>query len=335
LNIGRFKLGAGCLGQCKLALREAIRYAKQRTQFERPIASFGLIQKKLAEMAIRTYVVESMVYRTAGLLERNVSGIDQENEQAGLETAKGVEEYAVECSMNKVYASEALDYVADETVQIFGGYGYIADFPAERIYRDARVNRLFEGTNEINRLLIPLTFLRRAQQGRLPLFDATRILLSDLISYSPSQEEAPTGYLGEQIRLLRFAKKITLMVSGAAIQKYRERLQDEQEILAVLSNLAIELFAMESALLRTLKSAARDGEGETAAKADMVTVYVNDAFAQIDLLAREGLASMDEGDSLWTQLSALKKLTRYTPCNSTRLRRVIAGRLVEAEDYRA
>jgi alkylation response protein AidB-like acyl-CoA dehydrogenase len=335
LNIGRFKLGAGCLGQCKLALREAILYAKQRTQFERPIASFGLIQKKLAEMAIRTYVVESMVYRTAGLLERNVSGIDQENEQAGLETAKGVEEYAVECSMNKVYASEALDYVADETVQIFGGYGYIADFPAERIYRDARVNRLFEGTNEINRLLIPLTFLRRAQQGRLPLFDATRILLSDLISYSPSQEEAPTGYLGEQIRLLRFAKKITLMVSGAAVQKYRERLQDEQEILAVLSNLAIELFAMESALLRTLKSAARDGEGETAAKADMVTVYMNDAFARIDLLAREGLASMDEGDTLWTQLSALKKLTRYTPCNSTRLRQVIAGRLVEAEDYRA
>ncbi len=335
LNIGRFKLGAGCLGQCKLALREAILYAKQRTQFERPIASFGLIQKKLAEMAIRTYVVESMVYRTAGLLERNVSGIDQENEQAGLETAKGVEEYAVECSINKVYASEALDYVADETVQIFGGYGYIADFPAERIYRDARVNRLFEGTNEINRLLIPLTFLRRAQQGRLPLFDATRILLSDLISYSPSQEETPTGYLGEQIRLLRFAKKITLMVSGAAVQKYRERLQDEQEILAVLSNLAIELFAMESALLRTLKSAARDGEGETAAKADMVTVYMNDAFARIDLLAREGLASMDEGDTLWTQLSALKKLTRYTSCNSTRLRRVIAWRLVEAEDYRA
>src|SRR5574337_304236 len=334
LNIGRFKLGAGCLGLSKLALREAVRYAKQRIQFGRPIASFGLIQKKLAEMVIRTYVAESMVYRTAGLIERIVSGIDQEDERAGLETAKGVEEYAVECSINKVYASEALDYVADETVQIFGGYGYIADFPAERIYRDARVNRLFEGTNEINRLLIPTTFLRRALQGRLPLFMATQKLLADLLSYSPIQEEAPTGPLGEQIRLLQLAKKIALMVSGAAAQKYRERLADEQEILGVLSDLVIELFAMESALLRALKSTERDGEGAAEAKSDMVKVYLNDAFARIDLLAKEGLASMEEGDTLWTQLAALKKLTRYKPVNTTRLRRAIARRIIEAEDYR-
>ncbi len=335
LNIGRLKLGAGCLGLCKLALREAVRYAKQRTQFGQPIASFGLIQKKLAEMAIRTYVTESMVYRTAGLIERNVSGIDQEDERAGIDTAKGVEEYAVECSINKVYASEALDYVADETVQIFGGYGYIAGYPAERIYRDARVNRLFEGTNEINRLLIPTTLFRRTLQGRLPLFIATQKLMADLLAYSPSQEEAPKGHLGEQIRLLQLAKKIALMVSGAAVQKYRERLQDEQEILGVLSDLVIELFAMESALLRALKSAERDGEGAAESKSDMVKVYVSDAFARIDLLAKEGLASMEEGDTLWTQLSALKKLTRYTPCNSTRLRRAIARRIIEAEEYRA
>ena len=335
LNIGRLKLGAGCLGLCKLALREAVRYAKQRTQFGQPIASFGLIQKKLAEMAIRTYVTESMVYRTAGLIERILSGIDQEDERAGLETAKGVEEYAVECSINKVYASEALDYVADETVQIFGGYGYIADFPAERIYRDARINRLFEGTNEINRLLIPTTLFRRTLQGRLPLFIATQKLMADLLAYSPSQEEAPKGHLGEQIRLLQLAKKIALMVSGAAVQKYRERLQDEQEILGVLSDLVIELFAMESALLRALKSAERDGEGAAESKSDMVKAYVSDAFARIDLLAKEGLASMEEGDTLWTQLSALKKLTRYTPSNSTRLRRAIARRIIEAEDYRA
>ncbi len=335
LNIGRLKLGAGCLGLCKLALREAVRYAKQRTQFGQPIASFGLIQKKLAEMAIRTYVTESMVYRTADLIERNVSGIDQEDERAGIETAKGVEEYAVECSINKVYASEALDYVADETVQIFGGYGYIAGYPAERIYRDARVNRLFEGTNEINRLLIPTTLFRRTLQGRLPLFIATQKLMADLLAYSPSQEEAPKGHLGEQIRLLQLAKKIALMVSGAAVQKYHERLQDEQEILGVLSDLVIELFAMESALLRALKSAERDGEGTAESKSDMVKVYVSDAFARIDLLAKEGLASMEEGDTLWTQLSALKKLTRYTPSNSTRLRRAIARRIIEAEDYRA
>ena len=334
LNIGRLKLGAGCVGLCKLALRESVRYAKQRTQFGQPIASFGLIQKKLAEMAIRTYVAESMVYRTAALIERLASGIDQEDEQAGLETAKRVEEYAVECSINKIYASEVLDYVADETVQIFGGYGYIADFPAERIYRDARINRLFEGTNEINRLLIPATLFRRALQGRLPLFTATQKALADLLSYRSSQEEAPAGHLGEQIRLLQAAKKIALMISGAAVQKYRERLQDEQEILVVLSDLTIELFAMESALLRALKSVERDGGGAAESKSDMVKVYINDAFARIELLAREGLAAMEEGDTLWTQLSALKKLTRYTPVNTTRLRRAIAKRIIDAEEYR-
>jgi hypothetical protein len=335
LNIGRFKLGAGCLGTCKIALREAVKYAKQRTQFGKPIASFGLIQKKLAEMAIRTYVAESMVYRTGGLIAANLAGIDQENEGSGLETAKGVEEYAVECSINKVYVSEALDFVADETVQIFGGYGYIAGFPAERIYRDARINRLFEGTNEINRLLMPATLFRRALQGRLPLFIAAQKLVDELLTYSPSREEAPKGVLGEQIRMLQLGKKIALMLFGAAVQKYREELQDEQEILVILSDLTIELFAMESALLRALKSAWRDGEEAAWPKADMVTVYFNDAFGRIDLLAKEGLASMEEGDTLRTQLSALKKFTRYTPINTTRLRRAIAARIIEAEAYRA
>jgi alkylation response protein AidB-like acyl-CoA dehydrogenase len=335
LNIGRFKLAAGCLGTCKVALRESVKYAKQRTQFGKPIASFGLIQKKLAEMAIRTYVAESIVYRTGGLIEAILSGIDQGSEAAGLEAAKGVEEYAVECSINKVYVSEALDYVADETVQIFGGYGYVADFPAERIYRDARINRIFEGTNEINRLLIPATLFRRALQGRLPLLIAAQRLMADLLSYSPGQDEAPKGPLGDQVRMLQLSKKIALMVSGAAVQKYRETLQEQQEILGILSDLAIELFAMESALLRTLKSAARDGEAASEAKSDMVKVYFNDAFGRIELLAKEALASMEEGDTLRTQLSALKKLTRSTPINTTRLRRAIAGRIIESEGYRA
>jgi alkylation response protein AidB-like acyl-CoA dehydrogenase len=335
LNIGRFKLAAGCLGTCKVALGESVRYAKQRTQFGQPIASFGLIQKKLAEMAIRTYVAESIVFRTGGLIESILSGIDQGNEEAGLETAKGVEEYAVECSINKVYVSEALDYVADETVQIFGGYGYIAGFPAERIYRDARINRIFEGTNEINRLLIPVTLFRRALQGRLPLLIAAQRLMAGLLSYSPSQEEMPKGPLGDQIRMLQLSKKIALMVSGAAVQKYRETLQEQQEILGILSDLAIELFAMESALLRALKSAAANGEKAAEAKSDMVKVYFNDAFARIELLAKEALASMEEGDTLRTQLSALKKLTRSTPINTTRLRRAIAGRIIESEGYRA
>jgi len=335
LNIGRFKLAAGCLGTCKVALRESVKYAKQRTQFGQPIASFGLIQKKLAEMAIRTYVAESIVYRTGGLIEAILSGIDQGSEAAGLEAAKGVEEYAVECSINKVYVSEALDYVADETVQIFGGYGYIADFPAERIYRDARINRIFEGTNEINRLLIPATLFRRALQGRLPLLIATQKVMADLLSYSPGQDEAPQGPLGDQIRMLQMSKKIALMVSGAAVQKYRETLQEQQEILGILSDLTIELFAMESALLRALKSAAAKGEKAAEARSDIVKVYFNDAFARIELLAKEALASMEEGDTLRTQLSALKKFTRSTPINATRLRRAIAGRIIEAEGYRA
>ena len=335
LNIGRFKLAAGCLGTCKVALRESVKYAKQRMQFGKPIASFGLIQKKLAEMAIRTYVAESIVYRTGGLIEAILSGIDQGSEAAGLEAAKGVEEYAVECSINKVYVSEALDYVADETVQIFGGYGYIADFPAERIYRDARINRIFEGTNEINRLLIPATLFRRALQGRLPLLIAAQRLMADLLSYSPGQDEVPKGPLGDQIRMLQLSKKIALMVSGAAVQKYRENLQEEQEMLGILSDLTIELFAMESALLRALKSAAANGEKAAEAKSDMVKVYFNDAFARIELLAKEALASMEEGDTLRTQLSALKKFTRSTPINATRLRRAIAGRIIEAEGYRA
>ena len=335
LNIGRFKLAAGCLGTCKVALRESVKYAKQRTQFGKPIASFGLIQKKLAEMAIRTYVAESIVYRTGGLIEAILSGIDQGREAAGLEAAKGVEEYAVECSINKVYVSEALDYVADETVQIFGGYGYVADFPAERIYRDARINRIFEGTNEINRLLIPATLFRRALQGRLPLLIAAQKLMADLLSYSPGQDDAPKGPLGDQIRMLQLSKKIALMVSGAAVQKYRENLQGEQEMLGILSDLTIELFAMESVLLRALKSAAANGEKAAEAKSDMVKVYFNDAFNRIELLAKEALASMEEGDTLRTQLSALKKLTRSTPINTTRLRRAIAGRIIEAEAYRA
>jgi alkylation response protein AidB-like acyl-CoA dehydrogenase len=334
LNIGRFKLGVGCLGTCKIALREAVRYAKQRTQFGQPIASFGLIQKKLAEMAIRTYVAESMVYRTGGLIETILSRINKEGEGAGLEIARGVEEYAIECSLNKVYVSEALDYVTDETVQIFGGYGYIVGFPAERLYRDARINRLFEGTNEINRLLIPTFLFRRALQGRLPLLMAAQKLMGDLLAYSPALEETPKGLLGEQVRMLQSGRKIALMICAAATQKYREKLQDEQEVLAVLSDLAIELFAMESALLRALKSASRDGEEPARPKADMVRVYFNDAFGRIELLAREGLASVEEGDTLRTQLSALKKLTRYTPLNTTHLRRAIAGRIIEAECYR-
>jgi alkylation response protein AidB-like acyl-CoA dehydrogenase len=333
LNIGRFKLGAGCLGSCKVALREAVRYAKQRQQFGRPIASFGLIQRKLAEMAIRTYVAESMLYRTGGLIQNLLSGIDHGSEAAGLETAKRVEEYAIECSINKVYASEALDYAADETVQIFGGYGYIADFPAERLYRDARINRLFEGTNEINRLLIVGTLLKRAAQGRLPLLAAAQRAADDLLTYSPAHEEVPTGPLSPQQQMLRAARMIALVVGGAAVQKYRETLQEEQEIAAALSDLTIEVFAMESALLRALKTVSREGEDAAAPTLDMARVYTQEAFGRIELLARDALASIEEGDALRTHLGALRKLARHTPLNATRIRRAIAARVIDAEAY--
>lgn len=332
LNIGRFKLGGGCVGASKIVLQEAVTHAKQRVQFGKPICEFGLIKHKIAEMALRTYAVESMVYRTAGLIDRILSQIDHRAEDSGIQMAKGIEEYAIEDSINKVYSSEMLDYVVDEAVQIFGGYGYIQDYPVERHYRDSRINRIWEGTNEINRLLIMDMFMKRAMKNMLPLLGAAQKVAQELLALRP-QVEMDDGKLGLQKEMVEMSKKITLLVAGAAVQRYMMALADQQEILGLLSDMAIEVFAMESVLLRALKSWQRAEDERARIQKAMTQVYINDAFNRLEGYGKQALAAIAEGDALRTQLSALKKLTRFNPINTIALRREIADSVIRMGRY--
>ncbi|KIL35119.1 acyl-CoA dehydrogenase [Cohnella kolymensis] len=331
LNIGRFKLAVGCLGGSKETVELAAKYANERTQFGKPISSFPLIGKKLAEMNLRTYVLESMVYRTAGLFDAGLSHIDYNSPEAGVESAKAIAEYALECSINKVFGSEVLDFAADEGVQIHGGYGFIQEYKVERIYRDSRINRIFEGTNEINRLLIPGTLLKRAMKGELPLMQKAQALQSELLQLVPGQTF--DGTLEEETHLVSMAKKIFLMVGGTAVQKYQVKLEQEQEVLSHMADIMIQLYAMESALLRTKKLMAKQGEEKSANAIEMTTVFVHEAFDAIESFAKEALSAMESGDILRTQLSVLKKLTRRTPVNSVQLKRQIAARVIKSEKY--
>jgi len=332
LNIGRFKLGAGCVGSSKSALQDAVIYAKQRVQFGKPIAEFGLIKHKIAEMAIRTFTVESMVYRTAALVDRILQGVDHHAEDVGIQMAKGIEEYAIEDSINKVYSSEMLDYIVDEALQIHGGYGYIHDYAIERGYRDSRINRIWEGTNEINRLLIMDMLTKRAMKNRLPVLAAAQKVANELLALRPTVE-MDDGKLTLQKAMVEMSKKITLLVAGAAVQKYMTKLADEQEVLALISDMVIEVFAMESALLRALKSMDRFGDEKSQIQRAMVRVYVNDSFERVEGFAKQALAAIAEGDTLRTQLSALKKLSRFTPVNTVALRREIADTVIRIGRY--
>jgi len=332
LNIGRFKLGGGCLGSSKVVLQEAVDYAKKRVQFQRPICEFGLIKHKIAEMAIKIFVMESMVYRTAGMIDQALKGIDTNSEDSGTKMAKGVEEYAIEDSINKVYSSEVLDFVVDEALQIHGGYGYIQDYPVERYYRDSRINRIWEGTNEINRLIIMDMLTKRALKNRLPLLITAERIGSDIVTLKPKIEVDDEGF-ALQIEMVDMAKKITLLLIGLAFRRYLSKLADQQEILGFLSDMVIEIFAMESALLRAMKSI-RSAEGEKSKiKKAMVKVYVNDTFGRIEDCARKVLAAISEGDLLRTYMSSLRKLTRFLPVNSVILRREIADYVIKFGRY--
>ena len=332
LNIGRYKLGGACVGAAKLALGDAIQYAKSRVQFGRPIADFGLIKEKIGEMAIRTFIAESMVYRNAGLIEERLKDIDMTSPEAGYKSARGIEEYATECSINKVYGSEMLDYVVDETVQIHGGYGYIKDYPVERYYRDSRINRIFEGTNEINRLLILRMLFRRAMKGQLPLVPAMKQAASDLLKPGGLRQTPQEG-LEMLTHLLDNAKKIGLLTAGAAYQAHPDDLDQQQEILGMISDIIIEIFAMDSGLLRVKKMKAKaGGEGAEIPEA-IIQVYVIDAMMRIERWAKLIFAAVSSGDTLRTQLSALKRLTRFLPVNSVALRRKIADRMIKIGRY--
>ncbi|WP_152394974.1 acyl-CoA dehydrogenase family protein [Paenibacillus guangzhouensis] len=333
LNIGRFKLGAGCLGGAKEAIHIAAQYANVRTQFGKPIASFPLIGKKLAEMNITTYVMESMVYRTAGYIDHILSDLDHTSPDAGKQSAKGISEYALECSINKVFASEALDFVADEGVQIHGGYGFIQEYKIERIYRDSRINRIFEGTNEINRLLIPGTLLKKALKGELPLIQKAEALQSELLQLIPGQTF--DGVLEQERHLLSMAKKIFLFAGGVAIQKVGTRIEAEQEILSSLADMMIQIYALESALLRAEKQVARSSEAESLNYIQMTQVFAQEAFERIESEAKITLSTLETGDVLRTQLSILKKLARHTPVNTTQLKRAIGARVIHGEKYQS
>lgn len=322
LNIGRAKLAAGATGGAKTALNDAIQYAKQRIAFGKPIASFGAIKHKLAEMAVRIWAAEGMVYRTAGLMDRSLESIDIDDAKQAL---KAIEEYAIECSILKVFCSEVLDYCVDEAVQVYGGYGYSAEYAVERYYRDSRVNRIFEGTNEINRLLIPGMLLKRATAGRLPLHAAARAVVDEVMSASIPTE--PSGRLGAELAALAQAKKALLFVAGAAIQKFVDAIRDEQEVLMHLSNIVMDVYAMDTALARLSK------KGSTDVHLDAARTFINDAVARIEFSGKQALAAIAEGDVLRTQLSALRRLLRWAPINTVKTRQRIADFLIDQNRY--
>ena len=332
LNIARFSLGAGCLGGSKSALQEAVTYAKQRVQFGRPIAEFGLIKQKIGEMAIGCFIMESMVYRTGGLTDLILRPIDRHAEDVGIQMAKGIEEYAIEDSINKIFCSEMAGYVVDEAVQIHGGYGYIHEYPIERGYRDARISRIVEGTNEINRLLIMDMLTKRAMTNRLPVLDAAEKVAKEFLTLQPKVEKDDEK-LSLQKEMVGMSKKIALLVTGAAVQKYMMQLAEEQEILGLISDMVTEVFAMESGLLRALKTMEKFKDEKCQIQKAMVKVYVNEAFDRVEIFAKQALAAIAEGETLRTQLSALEKITRFTPVNTVMLRRKIADAVIKAGRY--
>ncbi len=332
LNMARFSLGAGCLGGAKTALQEAVTYAKQRVQFGRPLAEFGLIKQKIGEMAIRAFIMESMIYRTGGLTEQALRPIDRHAADVGMQMAKGIEEYAIEDSINKIFCSENAGYVVDEAVQIHGGYGYIHEYPVERGYRDERINRIWEGTNEINRLTIVDMLVKRAMKNRLPVLDAAQKVANELPTLK-LKVQVDDGKLGMQQEMVEVAKKIALLVTGAAVQKCMMQLPEEQEIMGLLSDMAIEVFAMESGLLRALKKTAKSTDEKAQIQKAMVKVFVNGAFARLESYARGVFAAIAEGDALKQQLSALDKITAFTPVNAIALRREVAHYTIKLGRY--
>ena len=335
LNLGRFKLGAGCVGGARNSLASAISYAKQRKAFGKSIADFGLIKEKLANMAVGVYVGEAMIYRTVGMIEGALAEIHKEGRGAAEishDIRKAIEEYAVECSIIKVWASEMLDRVVDDNVQIYGGYGFVEEYPAERAYRDSRVNRIFEGTNEINRMITTGWLLKQAMSGKLPLMPAIKKLMDEIMA-GPSVAEPLEGALAAERTLVANAKKIALFAAGAASQKYMMALADQQEVMGTLADILIEVYAMESAVLRTQKMAARDGERAAEFALGMTQVYLAEAFGRVDAAAKKVIAAIAEGDMLRTQLAILRRLAKYELVNTIALRQQIADRVLEAGKY--
>jgi alkylation response protein AidB-like acyl-CoA dehydrogenase len=329
LNFGRFKLGAMSSGGARAAIAESAKYAASRKQFGVPIATFGAIKHKLGEMVSRQYALESMMYRTGGMIDAYISA--KPNTGDGSAMLQALEEFSVEASIAKVLGSEVLDYVLDENVQIHGGNGFVRDYPAEGHYRDARVNRIFEGTNEINRLLIPGMLIKKAVKGELPLIPAAMKLQDEIMSPSMSLAEESEGALMAEARAVVAFKKVVLLIAGSAMQRYGEKLQEEQEVLSYIADIVIDAYAADSAVLRAQAVAA--SESAEALHIDAATVYVHEAAGRIELAARACLAAMSDGDVLRTQLAALRRLLKVTPVNTVAMRRRLADATVAKGAY--
>jgi alkylation response protein AidB-like acyl-CoA dehydrogenase len=331
LNFGRFKLGAMCVGGCRTAIGESARYAAQRKQFDKPIAAFGAIKHKLGEMVARTYALESLVYRITGLTDAALAAAPAGGSH-GAAVARVFEEFAVEASIAKVLGSEVAGYVLDENVQIHGGNGFVSDYPAERYYRDARVNRIFEGTNEINRLLIPGMLIRRALKGELPLIPAAKRLQDEVLSPSLPASVDDNEPLGAELRAVAAFKKVALMVLGTAMQTYGDKLTDEQEVLSLAADILIDTCAAESATVRARQSHAA-GHALAAQHAAAARVFVDGSAARVEAAAKGALAAMAEGDTLRTLLAALRRILKVQPVNTVALRRQLAESATAASGY--
>jgi len=331
--MGRFKIGSSCLGGARQVLSQMIRYASERRAFGKPIAEFGLIQRKISSSSARLYAAESMVYRTVAMIDASLAGIEGGEIASPHETERRIGEYVAECSILKVYGSEMLAFLVDELVATMGGYGFVEDYPAERYYRDARINRIFEGTNEINRLLLTGWLLKRAAAGKLPLQAAIKRTIDEVMqppSYSFADENGRP--LGRETGMLASLKKIALFAAGVAGQRFMTALPEQQEVMADLSDLVIEVYAFESALLRAQKLAAA-GRSTARVAAAMTGLLADESLPRAEQAARRILAACGTGDELATQLAILRRLARFTPADTVALSRSVAREAIAAERY--
>ncbi|MSV29438.1 MAG: acyl-CoA dehydrogenase [Bryobacterales bacterium] len=333
LNLGRLKIGPFAVGGSKNVLAISTKYAKERKAFGTTISQFGMIQHKLAEMAIRIYATESMTYRVVGMIEAGLEDFSWDRSDAAQTMLKVIEEYAAECSIIKIYASEMLDYVVDEGVQIHGGYGYHQDYAVERAYRDSRINRIFEGTNEINRLLTTGMLLKRAARGTLPLVQAAQGVMAEILAGPSLSSDSSDGPFAAETKLVRNAKKVALMAMGIAYQRYLAALDQQQEVVAGITDIIMDIFAMESSLLRARKIAGSTSAAKAEQSADMTAVLTCDAMAHIEQTARTVLAACSEGDALRSNMAVLRRFSKYEPVNAVALRRRIAARVIDAGRY--
>ncbi len=333
LNVGRFKLGASTMGGIKMTLKHAVPYVKQRHQFGQPLCAFGLIRRKLADVMTRGFVAESMVYRTAGLMDAAIGTLDKGAADYDLQGIKLVEEFSIECSMIKVFSSEAMAFAAEEGVQMLGGYGFCSEYPLERYYRDERINRIFEGTNEINRMLVPGMVMKKALKGELGFFAAAKAVADELTGMPSFVEPHEPGFLENEAKQVVAMKKVVLAMLGLAAQKFGMSLKDQQGVLADVADIMMEAYACESGLLRAQKKAARDGQPAAEAMADMVRLYTHDAMEHVGTLGRSVLGAVCEGDELRVMQAGLRRLVKNEPLNRAALHDRIARRVVDADGW--